>query len=131
VELLPSVVDLIFPTSVDRVMDHVHIFLDNAPDEEHLDVVLDRNKLRIIDTGLSRKLLTVDVELHLDWTEAEFWLVFQHSGLVALSVDYTVLLRLDSALLAGLSTIRQNRAEEWSISLGPAREYVGTYTHVQ
>ncbi len=65
------------PALVDGVLDIGQVLLYDAPDKEDLDVVLDCNKLRVVDSGFRCELLVGGVDLESDRIVSELRLVLQ------------------------------------------------------
>ena len=80
----------------------------DVADEEDLDVVLDRDKLGVVDARLALDILALDLELDGNRLEAELGLAGDQPGLVFLGIGDAVRPRLDALLLAALPAVRQD-----------------------
>jgi len=72
--LLPN---FVCPALIDGCVHDSHVVLSNAPNKEHLDVMLDCDKFRVVHSRFHGELLSLDVDLQPDSSEAEAGLVLQ------------------------------------------------------
>lgn len=100
------------PASVDRRYDYVlEVFRGDSADEENLVVVLDRHKLRVVDSGLHRQSLVGRIQhFNLYWLEPQLGFSFQTLGLVSDMVGDAMLPGLYARFAASSFEICQNRS---------------------
>lgn len=100
---------LVFPALVDSTLHDRPVIVIDPPDEEHLDVVFNRDKLRVVDPRFWGNMLIVSRHLHANWLEAQPGLIWQWFSNSPLLIDDAVLVRLDTVLPASLLPVRQDR----------------------
>lgn len=108
-EVLPLVVDFLLPASVHGFGNNFPVGSRDCANEEHLDIVFDRNKLGVVDPGLLRELLALYGNFHLSWSESKLWLATQKPSLLALFINDAVLFGFDTFLFAPFAAICENR----------------------
>jgi len=86
----------------------VKVVSHNAADEKHLDVVLNRHELGVVDARLFRQLLRRVVEIEPDGIKPKLGLVRKQVRPAPRGVDYPVLARLDALLGARAALVRQD-----------------------
>lgn len=85
----------------------------DPPDEEDLDVVLDRDELRIVHAGFGRELLVRGVDVETDGVVSEYRLVLQEPRRLPMSpifVDDAVFRGSHAFLLACLTLVCRDRS---------------------
>lgn len=101
------------------------MLLYDPPDEEDLDVVLDRDQLRVVDPGFGRQLLVGRVDIQRDRVVSQLRLVLQEPRLFPIPrgilIDDAVLGGSDAFLLARLSLVCRDRSCGRSVSQGRGR----------
>ena len=70
-EVLPLVVDLLLPTSVDCIRDNIPVAARDIANEKHFNVVLHGNELGVVNSGLLGKLLAFHCNFYPGWREAQ------------------------------------------------------------
>ena len=110
---LAGLADLVFPALVDsRGDDVVEIGLPDATDEEHFDIVLDRDQLGVVDPRLPRELLRGYVNLQGHRLEAQRWFRGEKLWLATGRKHRAVLGRLHTSLGTSSPLVGEDRPKE-------------------
>jgi hypothetical protein len=97
----------LLPALVDGILDEVVVVGVDAPDEEHLPVVLDGDVLGVVDARLTCQPLALGVHLQPHRQHTQGRLVGHRTRLVRWAVHDAVLLGLGT-LLASLTPVRED-----------------------
>lgn len=109
--LMPStslVVVLHVPASIDSIGNNRPVGSHYLSDKHDFDVVLHRNKLRVVHSRFPGELLSLHRNVHLHRLETQLWLVFQRLRSLASLVNDAVLFWLDATLGACFPSVRKN-----------------------
>lgn len=111
VSLVPlSAEGFLFPTPIDGIVNVIVVFVDYSTDEEHLDVMLNGDQLRVVYTRLPGKPFAFGEHFDFDSRHAGPRLTRYKSWLVAKLEGNSVFFGLDSSLPARLASICKDRA---------------------
>lgn len=99
---------LVVPALVDSTLHNGPVLIGDPPDKEHLDVVFDRDELRVVDPRFPGDVLAGGRYLHGDWFEAKLGLLPERQRLRPLLIHNSVLVRFDAALPASLVPVCQD-----------------------
>lgn len=100
---------LLFPTGVDCISDDLPIAGVDAANKKYLDIVLDGDKLRVVDSRLPRNLLALLCHFDPYRCKSQRWLAVQFLGLLASFIDNAVLFGLYAVLFASFTAVCKNR----------------------
>lgn len=99
---------LFIPTPVDRILNHFKVGGRDTTNEEHLDVVFDRDKFGIVYPRLFCQSLSFGVYLERYGVKAKIRFIFKQSGFLTLFVNNAVFTGPDALFTASSSIIRQD-----------------------
>lgn len=68
---------LVLPTLVDSTLHSGPVIVRDPPNEKYLDIVFNRDKLRVVDPRVVRNVLVSSRHLHADWLESQLGLIWQ------------------------------------------------------
>lgn len=98
------------PAIVDRSLHNGPVLVGDSSDEENLDVMFNRDELRVVDPRLYRDVLVGSRHLHADRWEAKFRLIWYWCRTCCLFTDNAVLAWFDTRFPASLVSVRQDRS---------------------
>ncbi len=95
----------LFPTTVDCIPDNLPIAGVDVANEKDLDIVLDGDKLRVVDSRFLRDLLTLLRHFDSYRCKSQRRFAVQPLGLLSPLVDNAMLFRLDAVLFASFAAV--------------------------